>query len=289
MGSFNTTCFASHQTIAPNEDARIIFLIQSRSYSPVELTFDDAAHKAYGVANSNCYAEAFWQPVGVFLEVTYADYGKFSIKKTPHTRAALGYILGRLLQSGLNALEGKNNFHDIPFNLASKLIECSAAFQTAVQPRNFDAAAPVYFTSEFDSDLDLVWEYLDEALGRNRLFMMDYSKVVRPMALGVLCESAYKGLIKAKEAEYSYRKEPNDMESYVKRAFSKLEERIATLMKDDDGFRKSWVVTEGLRSIAERIAQSMLFDLGLECSPVPETRIGLLIPLQNKYTKKKTI
>ena len=257
MGSFNTACFASQQTISPNEDARIIFLIQSRSYSPVDLTFGDATHKAYGVASSTCYAEAFWQPVGVFLEATYEDYGKFSIKKTPHTRAALAHIIGRLLESGLNASECENSSHDIPFNLASKLTECSAAFQASVQPRKFDAAAPVYFTEEFDSDLDLIWAYVEEVLSENRVFMMDYSHVVRPVALGVLCESAYHGLIKAKETEYSYRGEPNDMDSYVKRAVSELEERLATLKKDDDGFHKSWLISDGLRSMTERISRSM--------------------------------
>lgn len=260
MGSFNTACMSTLQTISPNENARIILLIQSRSYSQVDLKFGADSHKAYGVSSSSCYAEAFWQPASMFLEVTYADYGKFSIKKTPHTRAALAHMIGRLLESGLDVLEGENSCHDISFNLAAKLTECSEAFHASVKPRKFDAAAPVYFTDEFDSDLDLIWEYVEEVISENRVFMMDYSHVVRPVALGVLCESAYQGLIKAKEAEYSYSKEPNDMESYVKRAFADIEERIATLKKDSDGLNsslESWAISDGLRYMTERISRSM--------------------------------
>lgn len=70
MGSFNTTCMASQQTIAPGDNCYVLPI----SKAPWQ--------------DLN-YPHGFWTPVGNFLSGTYADYGRVMLDETAINSARL--------------------------------------------------------------------------------------------------------------------------------------------------------------------------------------------------------
>lgn len=130
MGSFNTTCFLSQQTIAP-EDKVVLFAVQrSRGYKPVELSYSyrdyqepkNAAPKtktlsAYSASASTAYSDAFWSAKGPMLTGEYSDYGQFTLDNTEENNLSLKCLLDEMRTILAETHQGENQYHDHALNI----------------------------------------------------------------------------------------------------------------------------------------------------------------------------
>lgn len=225
MGSFNIQCFASKQVIAERENCRVVMLLQSSTYTPVELSFRGQQHSLHGVSNHACGPNAFWKPMGAFLEATYADYGKFELHDTAANRKVLADLYTTLYRGTAVAALGENPSHETAFDF-KELVEAQAPnladglsriknFWETLSPEklDFDEAAKV-------------WEELEEAIYRNRVFCADGSQVLRPVRLGAVHEVAFRSLIGMAEGSWVSSGLPYERHAYFEHFLGKLKEEL---------------------------------------------------------------
>lgn len=117
MGSFNTTCFASQQTIAPGDPCLVLPIVQSASYHPVSVHTPAGIVPRYGVTSSTCYPNSFWTPAGPMLEATYNDYGRVLLTDTQANRFKLLHLVWGWSQDVAKVDQGENEYHDVPVDV----------------------------------------------------------------------------------------------------------------------------------------------------------------------------
>jgi hypothetical protein len=203
MGSFNTSCFVSRQTIAGGDPCRIVAIMQSRSWDDIELTYDGVKTQGAGFCSSTCYPDRFWRPVSNFIEAKYDDYGRFELADSPQTRSALGHFITDTLRQAPVVTQGDNEYHDVPFDLQ--------AFMAKDAPKLFEWLTVKESTLDFHGDaavfeeLVKTWDYIWNVAQEERMFWADLRRRLVPMSFAVMHESAYQALIKIAEAPCSYR------------------------------------------------------------------------------------
>lgn len=244
MGSFNIQCFASKQVIAERENCRVVMLLQSSTYTPVELSFRGQQHSLYGVSNHACGPNAFWKPMGAFLEATYADYGKFELHDTAANRKVLADLYTTLYRGTAVAALGENPSHETAFDfkemvqaVSPKLAEGLSSiksFWDSLSPEKLDFAEAV-----------LVWDKLEEAIYRNRVFCADGSQVLRPVRFGALHELAFKGLISMAEGSWLRSGLPYERHAYFEHFLGELKAELATVEND----MKRFVMKDSAREL----------------------------------------
>jgi hypothetical protein len=196
MGSFNTTCFASGQTIAPGDPGFILPIIQASGYDPVELTYDGKTQSLFGIACMSCYPHAFWEPFGGFIEGTYDDYGEFSVADTPINRARLVQLIADLVEKSAVAEEGENQSHDIPFRIAEYVADQKPLLHAGLSGDHNTMLEQHAGSAEFFNELIAAWSYAREAGFEHRLFAKaNYHGGLRPVQFAVIHGEAYKGLV----------------------------------------------------------------------------------------------
>ena len=221
MGSFNTTCFASRQTIAPRDECYVLPVIQARGYRPVDVEFRGEKHAFYGVACTSCYPAALWTPYGGFIEAVYDDYGQVVPKDTEINRIRLLHFIRSLLAAPVKVSQGENTVHDVPFDLAEFVSTRPALVPYVANGSRFDAIIPADATI-FD-ELVTVWDYIWERAQEYRLFAADWDNIVRPVQFSVLHASSMNALI-AEVPDKNYRKEPLDPRTFFTRAVESASE-----------------------------------------------------------------
>lgn len=61
MGSFNTACFATRQTITPGDEVVLIPISQNTSGKPINIFQPDGKKlQVFGCFDTTCYPTAFW-------------------------------------------------------------------------------------------------------------------------------------------------------------------------------------------------------------------------------------
>lgn len=75
MGSFNATCFASQQTIAPGEKVVLIPIVQALGNRSVIIDRSGRQTEVRAPVLNHCYPTAFWEFSGPLIYATYYDYG----------------------------------------------------------------------------------------------------------------------------------------------------------------------------------------------------------------------
>jgi hypothetical protein len=209
MGSFNTTCFASGQTISDGNDCYIFAIRRNSGYRPIEVNRDGKTLEAISSHNSTCYTDAFWEPTSPLIKAKYADYGQFELENSDRVLELFDYISKEAYNTGL----GPNSSHDVRFDLST-----------------FDA---------FDSlkDFEAKWEYMWEAAVReSRLFLKCHRGGASQLSFAVISEEAVDYLIDAVEKYKRYDDLPNDRRSTVMRAIDAMTAR------------KKWCIDEGHES-----------------------------------------
>jgi hypothetical protein len=221
MGSFNTTCFASGQTIAPGDRCYVLPVRQAHDYSPVEMTVGDQLHKLYGITSFTGNPHAFWEPAGDFIEAKYDDCFQFDVARTSVNGARLLQFIVTLVQKAPVVAQGENQFHDVPFDLPAFIAANLPLLQAAL-----DAKRPggiQYTEAERETVLDELlkaWDYVLDVAREQRLFLMDQRQ---PFAVqfAVLHAAAYDRLIAMTEERKGWEGESLDRRSHFDRAVAK--------------------------------------------------------------------
>jgi hypothetical protein len=193
MGSFNTTCFASRQTIAPHDECYVVPVVQARGHSAVQVDYRGGTHELYGISWATAYPCAFWEPCGGFIEAVYDDYGCVIPKDTATNRIRLVQFFRELLEKPVKVSEGENTVHDVPFDMVAFVDgkpELQSYLTYGVKAADLRGAPHSVFNLLLEA-----WEYVWERVQENRLFKGDWDEVLRPVQFSILHADAVKALI----------------------------------------------------------------------------------------------
>lgn len=209
MGSFNTTCFVSQQTITPGDEAIIFPIKQQSTYRPVELILKSGENKEvakYGYCHSNCYPTAFWAYCGPMIRATYDDYGRFNLDEDEYNIMNLVSFFNILSKAVCDVKQGENPYHDQ-----------SLEFDKIYDPKqqySFDQLVEVW---------DKVWTVASKA----RLFM-DGSKGPFSVAFAVMHKASAQYFVDSVSKCKGWDGESYEMKSYfnsyINRYFKQMKE-----------------------------------------------------------------
>lgn len=181
MGSFNTRCFLSHQTIKPGQEVVIFPLKQQSGYNHVMVHAPDqpAEQASFAMAptHSTCYSDAFWSFYAPMLRGEYADYGQMTLYDTDENVSALRAFFNTLYESAMVTMQGDNEYHEKAFH-----------FQSLYNPKN---------TYSFN-ELHQLYETVEEAINSHRVYVRDHRGVVSA-ALTVASSLAFDEMITTME------------------------------------------------------------------------------------------
>jgi hypothetical protein len=239
LGSYNTTCFASQQTIAPGDECYIWPIIQQSGYDAVELVHHDTVHHVYGVTHSICYPTRFWNPYGCLIAGKYNDYGSFALTDTPLNRLRIFHLLASIYAQNLVVREGENKSHDVAFDFRVKAQELAPGlyplldkFSRSLSPMMVALAKMPPEILQKDHtfpELEAMWDYIWDVSSEHRLFGISTLQFVRPVQFAVMHCMVYEKLIALTEEGYSWKKV-----SLVRRTF--LESAFALAREDRKEF-----------------------------------------------------
>lgn len=178
MGSFNTTCFVSQQTISTDDEVIVLPILQQTTYEPVNILIKNRIGinevKKYGYTSSTCYSTSFWGYAGPILRGTYDDYGKVIFEDTPENHKNMAYFLSELSAVICETLEGENKSHDLPLVFSS--------IYNPSEENSFEKMVEA---------MDKLWEVASEA----RVFVRDWKGEPVNLAFSTMHASAGKYLV----------------------------------------------------------------------------------------------
>lgn len=160
MGSFNTSCFVTKQTISPRDKA-VIFPIKqlcdsARSFNLIEGSIATRTNvinktlvKSY---KSICHIDSNWEFAGPMLYATYDDYGRFTIDNTEYNIKTMQSLFVGLAGTLYNVELGRNEYHDIAINMREWIKK--------------------HGVSTYDG-LCEIWKHLTEGFNEGRCFIYD--------------------------------------------------------------------------------------------------------------------
>ena len=270
MGSFNTTCFASNQTIAPREGCFILPILESHTYRPIDIKLGDKDFVRYGGANQTCYPDSFWHPFGGFIEAQYDDCGSVKLLDNATNRQRLVFFFYQLSNRAAAIPQGKNRYHDVPFEFASFLESKTPELNEMLKFLRGEPVSgkPNIESSTLMSELKAAWDYAVDAISEFRLFASDREKHPFQVQLAVIHKTAFNNLIAFVEGEKNIKGESLTQRSFfdrnigvhlerAKECVIKLQEALKEELPDDK--RK-----ELLRLLHEGVQRSeILLDGGL--------------------------
>jgi len=233
MGSFNTKCFASGQTIAPGDPCYVLPIRRSHDYEKVDVMLGEQPFSIYGLANSTCYPHAFWNLAGDFLEAKYDDCGNFNFVNTKITSWRMTTFILELYNENLVVAQGENRFHDVPFDLVKFITEKMPTLHKMFAPAPADKEPKAEMTEDeravVFNELCQVMEYLLDTAHQHRLFTDHYNEPF-PLEFAVIHGAAFEGLIKLAESGKTWEGGSWERRALFERAFAKLSEP----MSEDD-------------------------------------------------------
>lgn len=193
MGSFNTSCMVSQQTIVPGAHAVILPISQQATYNPVELVKNGKELSQYGFAHTSCYPTAFWGYAGPMIRGEYDDYGRFELFDTPENQNNLVSFFNTLLKDAFTTKQGENQYHDHAFDIH--------AIYDSKKEYSFE-------------ELVAIWEKVWDVSQENRLFASDYKGHPRNLQFGVVHQAAADHLINSVEKSKSYSGQSYEQKTY---------------------------------------------------------------------------
>jgi hypothetical protein len=229
MGSFNTKCFASNQTIAEGDACRIIAIVQQSSYNPVAISRGDETLALPGVCNTTCYADSFWRPLGSFIAARYTDCGEFELLLEPLMRAHVLNFIGDMRQEGWNTAQGENRSHDHACDLPAFMVEQAPQLHALLTGKGQASGRD----GELDAELVLCWNYLWGIAAEHRLFRTHNHYGPRPLQFAVLHEHAYQVLVERAAASRDWDGNSNEPEAYLRRALAQARAEVQKVIAED--------------------------------------------------------
>lgn len=123
MDSFNLSCFASGQTIAPGDPMVVIPVLQGASYRPTTLILDGEVRQSYGTSQCCGTPSSYWRPVTGPIWTTYEDCGLSGrIAWTNANRRWLSLFFENLFKDAAIAHLGKKESRDLEFDFRRFMI-----------------------------------------------------------------------------------------------------------------------------------------------------------------------
>ena len=240
MGSFNMTCAASQQTIAPRDPCHVLGLLLSVDSSPINVTKDDVTQDVYGVAHKTCHYDGFWRPVGNFIEAQYDDYGCVAISLDNGNRDKVAFLFHTLLERGWVTKQGDNQYHDLPFDLHAFIKEASPEFYAMLNVGGRIESVP----ATFDDVIVKCWEYMWDATRAGRVFLNDYMGIARPFEFTIVQKAAYNALADISAMNTDWHGVSLELDSYLRHI---LDKAVAALDEDCADWELANKLREGIR------------------------------------------
>ncbi len=228
MGSFNTRCFASQQTIVPGAVARIIPIIRQSTYSPVDVCAHDNVNvisSISGASHSTCYSDAFWSIYSPLLQGEYSDYGRFTLFDIPENTHYLQILFNKLYQESLITKQGENEYHEKAFNM-----------------RELYDPKKKYSFDELQVIFDNVWE-----LASNYRIFMQNHRGVQNTAFAVVSEVAFQEMVRMYESLKSYSGESYGRQPMFEREFAPFFKALEELESMDQAMRLHFMLDRPFR------------------------------------------
>lgn len=239
MGSFNTTCFASKQTIAPGDACMVVPILQASTFSPVPLKYNGEKSDAYGICDSTCDPTRFWKPVGSFFEAVYADCGRVTLRDTVANRVNLAHFVSEALQSTPEVAEGKNACHDLSYNLRQFMADNAAELlQVVTAERGAKPALAASADLLFEQRV-ACWEYIFDVAQEQRMFWRARTVALRPMNYAVMHRAAFDSLVALVSRQRDWEGQPLALSSFVKRSVTNARQVLAELTAEFDALDKA--------------------------------------------------
>lgn len=168
MGSFNTTCFVSQQTIVPGAQAYIIPIYQSHNYNKIILEANGNIYEELGNYSSTCYPTSFWDYAGPIFKGKYDDYGCFVLNDTDENHNSLVVFFDSLLEKLFITQQGENEYHDLPID-----------FKTIYN-----------YKKEYSfTELHEIWDKMWEVGQKGRLYISDFDNNPCQLQFSVIHEA----------------------------------------------------------------------------------------------------
>lgn len=120
MGSFNTTCFATRQTIAPGDGVVLfpIYQFLGHASTPVVVVNSDSRTEVNARGPDQfIYPDALWKPLGCALKGHYDDCGTFVLDSGDFNREQLLALHDILNTQACYTPKGSNPYHEKEFRL----------------------------------------------------------------------------------------------------------------------------------------------------------------------------
>jgi hypothetical protein len=194
MGSHHSQCFASHQTIAPGDKCFALAIRQQSTYSTVQMTHKGKKHEALGISHSAIYPDAYWTPVGNFIEGVYRENGDIEISETADNTRRLLVFVKLMLENAAVIAEGENPSHDLPFDLPLYLVD-NAPFLKGYLEQTPTAPLDKSQANQLFNELASVWEHVDDIAFKHRVFYADYQGRMRPLQFTLMHKRCYDDLL----------------------------------------------------------------------------------------------
>lgn len=217
MGSFNMTCIASQQTIAPGDLCRVLPILQQSSYQDIAIRRGEEAEKTLGVTHSTCYYDSFWQPVGSFIQATYADYGRVELELDEQMRVNVMNLFKEVHSRAWQTEQGENRSHDLAFDFSAFIAEKAPGVKAVLTDRN---APTEWRDGALDEELTACWGYMWEVGQKQRLFMSDYKGRARAFNFALVHEEAYAEMLSMVSSGTDWHGNSNEPAAYLRRVIA---------------------------------------------------------------------
>lgn len=251
MGSFNATCMASGQTIAPGDECYVLPVIQASRRENVDLVYQGEARSQQGAVSYVCYPNGFWTLFGNFLTAKYDDYGRVELKDTAINRIRLFSFLMRLYNSNVVTKQGSNSHHDLPFDfqayVATKtplLGQAIALLEKARTEAKFESRALLDDVKLF-REMTQAWRHFEELSGKGRVFAVDGRKSPLPLHHAIVHARAFENLVELWETTPDWNDEVHPLRPRVDEMIGKLFDPGKALDKVRELVEKEGHSTEG--------------------------------------------
>lgn len=210
MGSFNTTCLASMQTIASGDECYIIPIIKRNSYRPIKISKGEVEFSLHGITDSTCYTTAFWEGLGRPIEAVYDDCGEVIVNDTPENINIIKSFIENNKRGFFKTEEGENSSHDISFDPSLLNVE---------------------------NPIKSIYDMWSATVHEHRVFVSNWNRIPSQFQFAIISKEAFNNLIDmiAKTKDYDGTK--NDTESRISRyekAFKDICDDNGELKPEDD-------------------------------------------------------
>lgn len=277
MGSFNTSCFASQQIIAPGDPCYIIPVSQEHGFEKTPLLFRGEVQERYSALSEPCYPNALWSPYGAPIEGKYADYGEFTVLDTLSNRVRLLSYICELMSNSAVAGAGvqpvkaaeapeRKTVEDDElgtmvildlgdddaerFDLNGFMAEKVPKLYTLLKSGglNSEVVKGVAF-----AQIETVWDYLAESMREGLVFASDYSNDVFPIHLAVMHKAAYDNLVAVTAGQKGRDRKLRTQLRAAERILEKVRKSLSTPRPDEEGeARQAMMMAIEIDSLVER-------------------------------------